>query len=166
MGVSALSGHEEPMIRMMRDSLGQVADAVSTDYLGNVHARIGGADKDAPRVMLFAHMDQLGMIVRRIDPDGCVRIERLGGIPEKVLPGLRMSIANLLGNPIPALVGIKAHHMTPQDEKSRVVPYAELYLDLGCDSAEAVRALGVEVGCPVAYEPYCARWGNRIVGTS
>ena len=41
MGVSALSGHEEPMIRMMRDSLGQVADAVSTDYLGNVHARIG-----------------------------------------------------------------------------------------------------------------------------
>ena len=166
MRVSALSGHEEPMIRLMRDSLRQVADAVSTDCLGNVHARIGGADKDAPRVMLFAHMDQLGMIVRRIDPDGCVRMERLGGIPEKVLPGLRMSIANLLGNPIPALVGIKAHHMTPQDEKSRVVPYAELYLDLGCDSAEAVRALGVEVGCPVAYEPYCARWGNRIVGTS
>lgn len=166
MRVPALSGHEEPMIRLMEDSLGRIADSVSTDCLGNVRARIAGTDGEAPRVMLFAHMDQLGMIVRRIDPDGCVRMERLGGIPEKVLPGCRMSVKTLSGDTVPAVVGIKSHHATPQEEKSRVVPYAELHLDLGCDSAEAVRALGVEVGCPVAYEPYFARWGSRIVGTS
>ena len=166
MRVPALSGHEGPMIRLMKEALGQVADSVSTDYLGNVLARIGGTDKDAPRVMLFAHMDQLGMVVRKIDRDGCVRMERLGGIPEKVLPGCRMSVGTLSGESVPAIVGIKAHHATPQDEKARVVPYAELHLDLGCDSAEAVRALGVEVGCPIVYEPRFERWGSRVVGTS
>ena len=65
------------------------------------------------------------------------------------------------------MVGIKAHHATPPDEKMKVVPYQQLYLDLGVGSAEAVRALGVDIGSPVVYRPEFRRLaGSRIAGTA
>jgi putative aminopeptidase FrvX len=117
--------------------------------------------------MVFAHTDQLGLVVRRIEASGFVRVERLGGVPERVLPGLRMVIMNKDGKQIPCVVGIKAHHATPQDEKSQVLGYDKLFLDLGVNSAQEVRALGVEIGAPITYAPSFERLaGNRICGTA
>ena len=117
--------------------------------------------------MVFAHTDQMGLVVRRIDADGFVRIERLGGVPDRVLPALQVVVTNRRGEAVPALVGIKAHHATPPDEKSKVVPYDQLYLDLGVGSAAAVRALGVDIGSPVTYRPEFRRLaGARVAGTA
>ena len=161
----ALSGHEGRMIRLMEKKLSPWGEAF-TDRLGNVIVHIGGTDPQAPRVMLFAHTDQLGMVVRKIEADGFIAMERLGGVPEKVLPGCRMLVEGENGQLFPGIVGLKSHHATPQDEKGKVVPYTQLYLDLGLKSAEETRSKSIEVGCPIVYEPRFELMGDRVVGPS
>jgi M42 glutamyl aminopeptidase len=73
--------------------------------------------------MLFAHMDQLGFVVRKIEPTGFLRLERLGGVPERALASQEILICIGEGRDIPAVVGNKSHHATSPEEKYRVVPY-------------------------------------------
>ncbi len=163
----ALSGREERMMRLMENAFGSLADQVETDRPGNVIARFDGTDAKAPRVMLFAHMDQLGMLVRKINDGGFVRLERLGGVPEKVLPGTPMLLETEAGELLPGVIGPKAHHATPQEEKSSVTPYGALFLDLGFSSREEALARGVQVGCPVVYRPRFDLLGeHRVAGTT
>lgn len=165
--VPALSGHEERMSRHLRDALAPLSDEVRVDQAGNVLATLKGTDPRAPRVMVFAHLDQLGFVVRKIEDDGFLRLERLGGIPEKVLPATPVLVETEDGGTVPGVIGNKAHHVTPPEEKYVVTPYAQLYVDIGAASATEVRALGIEVGCPVVYEPrFQALQGGRISGTS
>ena len=82
MSVPGLSGHEDRVRRMLQQRLSELGIKSSSDTLGNLHAHFAG---DGPRVMLFAHMDQLGFIVRKIEANGLLRLERLGGVPERAL---------------------------------------------------------------------------------
>lgn len=165
--IPALSGYEERMAAYLTKAVAPFATEVNSDALGNVIARIEGRVSDGPSVMVFAHMDQLGFVVRQIASDGSIRIERLGGIPEKVLPGLRVQIISEAGQEIQGVIGVKSHHATKADEKFNVTPYSELYIDLGASSDEEVGTLGVEVGNPVVYEPrFATLQGNRVSATS
>lgn len=149
------SGYEEQVGKYLYRYYCQLADEVRTDTAGNVIARFSCGRENAPRVMIFAHMDSLGLIIKKIEPDGFLRMERLGGIPEKTLPALEVLVRSETGAWIPGLVGNKSHHITDASEKYKVIPYQELYIDIGADSADAVQKLGIEVGCPVVYRP---RW--------
>lgn len=162
-----LSGHEQRVARYLKGVLAPLADEVRVDQAGNLLATIQGTVPEAPRVMIFAHTDQLGFVVRKIESDGFLRLERLGGIPEKVLPGTPVLIETEEGGAVPGVIGNKAHHATPAEEKYTVTPYAQLYVDLGCASDTEVRRLGVEVGCPVVYEPRFRQLaGGRVTATS
>lgn len=162
-----LAGHEQRVARHLARRIPRDAAKVELDRAGNLIVTVAGGDASAPSGMVFAHMDSLGFVVRRIEPDGFVRLERLGGIPEKALPGLRVVIEAEDGTLVPAVIGVKAHHATPTDEKYSVVPYADLYVDLGCSSASEVHALGVRVGSPVVYEPsFTQLQGSRLAATS
>src|SRR5437016_213211 len=85
MMIPGLSGHEGPVRRYLRGELGALGIAAVTDRLGNLIATLAG-DNSRPSVMLIAHMDQLGLIVRKVEASGLIRAERLGGVPEKALP--------------------------------------------------------------------------------
>ena len=81
--------------------------------------------------MLFAHMDQLGFVVRKIEANGLVRVERLGGVPEKALPSQAVLFCVGEGRDVPGVIANKSHHATTPEEKYRVLPYPELYIDAG-----------------------------------
>lgn len=165
--IPALSGHEERMASYFRRAFEPLSDEVAVDTLGNVIATLNGTDAKAPRVMVFAHMDQLGFVVRKIEAEGFIRFERLGGIPEKVLPATRVLVEGEEGTLTQGLIGTKAHHVTPSDEKYTVTPYTGLYVDIGASSRDQVTALGIEVGCPITYEPcFTQHLGSRISATS
>lgn len=166
MTIPGLSGHEDRVRRYLAGRLDALGIASRTDGLGNLIATVEG-DPGAPAVMLLAHMDQLGFVVRRIEPDGLVRVERLGGVPERALAAQAVLLCVGEGRDVPGVIANKSHHATTPDEKYRVVPYAELYIDVGLASAEAVEAAGIRVGTPVVYLPrVLALQGDRLAGTS
>ena len=130
-----------------------LADSVETDVAGNLIACFRCGKENPRKAMVFAHMDSLGLIVKKIESNGFLRIERLGGIPEKTLPALEVLVRSETGRWINGIIGNKSHHITDASEKYKVIPYQELYIDLGVGNAQAVRELGIEVGCPVVYLP-------------
>ena len=102
--------------------------------------------------MVFAHMDQLGFIVRKIEPSGLIRLERQGGVPERALPAQAVLLCTEEGD-LPGVISNKSHHATTPDEKYQVVPYARLAVDAGFASKEEAEAAGVRIGTPVVYLP-------------
>jgi putative aminopeptidase FrvX len=164
--IPGLSGHEGRVRKRLAAEMARLGLATTTDRLGNLIATAEG-DPNRPSVMLFAHMDQLGFVVRKIEAGGFIRLERLGGVPERALAAQELLICVGEGRDIPAVIGNKSHHATSPEEKYRVVPYQEILVDAGFSSAEAALSAGVKVGSPVVYAPKAiALEGDRIAGTS
>jgi putative aminopeptidase len=164
--VPGLAGSEDRVRRRIAASLGAIGVESRADRLGNLVATLPGTE-GAPSVMLFAHMDQLGFVVRRLEPEGFVRVERLGGVPEKTLPAQAVLFQLGEGRDVAGVIGAKSHHATATEEKYRVTPYAELYIDAGFGSAGEARAAGIEIGTPVVYCPQVVDLaGGRVAGTA
>jgi putative aminopeptidase FrvX len=164
--IPGLSGHEGRVRRYLAAELARIGLVTRTNRLGNLMATLEG-DLDAPSVMLFTHMDQLGFVVRKIEADGYLRLERLGGVPERALPSQPVLVCLGEGRDRPGLIANKSHHATSPDEKYRVVPYADLYVDAGFASREEAEAAGVRIGTPVVYRPHVMPLSaTRIAGTS
>ena len=164
--IPGLSGHEGRVRRRLAAEMAGLGLSTTTDRLGNLIATAEG-EPGLPSVMLFAHMDQLGFVVRKVEANGFIRLERLGGVPERALAAQELLICVGEGRDIPAIVGNKSHHATSPEDKYRVVPYQEILVDAGFSSAEAALSAGVKIGSPAVYAPRAfALAGDRIVGTS
>ena len=166
MMIPGLSGHEGRVRRYIRDELAKLGLLSSTDMLGNLIVSLDG-DAALPSVMLIAHMDQLGLIVRKIEASGLIRAERVGGVPEKALPAQEVVLSVGQGRDVRGIIANKSHHATTAEEKYRVLPYQELYIDCGFSSVDEALAAGVNVGTPITYAPNVVELaGGRIGGTS
>jgi putative aminopeptidase FrvX len=164
--IPGLSGHEGRVRRHIAALLKTLGLSTRTDRLGNLIATLDG-DHGAPSVMLFTHMDQLGFVVRKIDADGFIRVERLGGVPERALPSQEVLICVGEGRDRPGVIANKSHHATTPDEKYKVVPYQDLYIDAGFATRDEVLAAGIDIGSPVVYRPHWVELSpDRIAGTS
>jgi putative aminopeptidase FrvX len=162
--IPGLSGHEGR--KRLAAEMAGLGLATTTDRLGNLIATAEG-DPNRPSVMLFAHMDQLGFVVRKIEAGGFLRLERLGGVPERALAAQELLICVGGGRDIPAVIGNKSHHATSPEEKYRVVPYQEIVVDAASSSAEAALSAGVKVGSPIVYAPRAFTLADdKIAGTS
>jgi putative aminopeptidase FrvX len=84
MTIPGLSGYEGRVRRRLASEMNRLGLATKADRLGNLIATAPG-DGSRPSVMLFAHMDQLGFVVRKIEASGLIRLERLGGVLERAL---------------------------------------------------------------------------------
>lgn len=163
--VPGLSGHEERVARAIRDKLAADGIAATSDRMGNLTATFPG-DPAAPSVMLFTHMDQLGFFVRKVEDDGLIRVERMGGVSERAMAAQAVVLCTDKGD-VPGLIMNKAHHATGQDEKYRVLTTPEIRIDTGHGSKQAVEAAGIRIGTPVVYRPQVVELaGSRIAGTS
>jgi putative aminopeptidase FrvX len=164
MMLPGLSGHEDRVRRAIGCRLSEMNIDSMTDRLGNLHAHFPG---DGPRVMLFTHMDQLGFIVRKIEANGFLRIERLGGVPERALAAQEVLVCITHGRDVPGIIASKSHHATSLSEKYTVTPYSELYVDTGHSSADAVEAAGIRIGQPVVYAPHATELADdKVSGTA
>ncbi len=165
--IPGLAGHEQKVSNYMKSYFEQLDLPVKVDVLGNTIATVQGTNPSAPSILVTAHMDQLGFMVKRIEDDGFLRLERVGGIPEKILPALRVQVQTRTGDMIEGVIGVKSHHLTLPEEKYKVEPYRQLYVDIGCRNRAEVLELGIEVGSPVVYKPSFERLsGTLCSGTS
>lgn len=161
-----LSGHEERVAALIRARLAAEGIVSRVDRMGNVIATFEG-DPEAPSVMLFTHMDQLGFFVRRIEPDGLVRVERMGGVSERAMAAQAVVLCVGEGRDVPGIIMNKAHHATTPEEKYKVLTAPQITIDTGHGSKAALEAAGVQIGTPVIYRPQVIELdGDRIAGTS
>ena len=136
------SGLEEPVRALVVERMRPFAEEITYDGLGSVIARQGSG---GPRVMLDAHLDELGGMVRRVRADGFLSMQMLGGWLDQALVDQRWIILGSKG-PVRAVTGIRDVHVIPADERSRVFPRDGLFLDVGARSADEVRELGIGPG--------------------
>lgn len=166
MMIPGLSGFEGNVRRYIRAELKALGLESKTDMLGNLITTIEG-DANLPSIMLIAHMDQLGLIVRKIEASGMIRAERVGGVPERALAAHEVLLCVGQGRTLPGVIANKSHHATTPEEKYRVLPYQELYIDCGFGSAADALKAGVNVGTPIVYAPRVVELaGGRLAGTS
>jgi putative aminopeptidase len=161
-----LSGHEERVASLIRSRLDTMGVGSKTDRMGNLIASFQGRD-DRPSVMLFTHMDQLGFFVRRIEADGLIRVERMGGVSERAMAAQAVLLCVGIGRDVPGIIMNKAHHATTPEEKYKALTAPEITIDTGHGSRAAVEAAGVRIGTPVVYAPRVLPLAAaRIAGTS
>ncbi len=138
-------GFEEDVRRIMVREMKPLADQLSYDGMGSVIARQGSS---GPRIMLDAHMDELGGVVRRTTKAGFLSMQMLGGWLDQALPDQRWIIIGSKG-PVRAVTGIRDIHVVPAEERTKVFPRDSLYLDVGAHSDAEVAAMGIGPGDPV-----------------
>lgn len=140
------------------------ADRVENDSYGTAWATLESRGKKAKRVMLEAHADEIGFIVKQITKDGFLRLDRVGGSDTATARGRRIHFLGEKGTVI-GVIGNTAIHLRKDktDEKSPKIH--ELYVDVGASSAEEVAKLGLRVGIPGVYADGAEEFGkNRLVG--
>lgn len=163
--IPGLSGHEERVAAWLRPRLDGLGLANRTDRLGNLICTIPG-DPAKPSVMVFTHMDQLGFFVRKIEADGLIRVERMGGVSERAMAAQEVKLCGAKGD-LPGIIMNKAHHATTPEEKYKVLTAPEIRIDTGHGSKAAVEKAGIRLGTPVVYAGrVIALAGDRIAGTS
>ena len=165
MAIPGLSGHEERVAAWLRGQLNDLGLPNRTDRLGNLITTIQG-DPAKPSVMIFTHMDQLGFFVRKIEADGLIRVERMGGVSERAMAAQEVTLCGAAGD-IAGIIMNKAHHATTPEEKYKVLTTPEIRIDTGHGSKAAVEAAGIRIGTPVVYAPRVIELaGERVAGTS
>jgi putative aminopeptidase FrvX len=133
-------------------------EPIRYDGIGSVIAQQG---KSGPRIMIDAHMDELGGMVRRVTPTGFLSMQMLGGWLDQALVDQRWIILGSKG-PVHAVTGIRDIHVLPADERSRVFSRDSLYLDIGAKNAAEAAAMGVEPGDPVVPDsPFTVMNGSQ-----
>ena len=160
--LNGVSSREEDVMEYMYRQFKKVSDTVETDNLGNVILKISSGKKDAKKMMIFAHMDEIGFIVRKIETDGYVRIERIGGVSTQILPGLVINLLSEKGI-VKGIVGTPAHHFIKQQDKFSVPQVEDLYIDIGAASAHEVEDMGIRVGSFGVFESRYMEMPNDIL---
>jgi len=131
---SGISGYEHEIRAIVRDQFGQYCDEVQEDAMGNIrgvrHGKTG-----AHRILLAGHMDEIGLIVKKIDGD-VLRFTQVGGFDVRVLPGQPVLLRGrdpASGAPmsLPGVIGMRPPHVVSAEERDKVVPMDELFIDVG-----------------------------------
>ena len=159
------TGFELPGQRKWAAYARRFADRVENDAYGTAWATLDGTAKKPRRVMLEAHADEIGFIIKYITKEGWLRIDRIGGSDTATARGRRIDLLGEKGT-VAGIIGNTAIHLRKDslgDEKAPKIH--ELYVDVGAGSAKEVAALGLRVGHPAVYHDAAEPFGkNRIVG--
>ena len=143
-------GFEDKVRELIAKYIKDYVDELSVDNLGNLIAVKYGKEKDF-KVMIAAHMDEVGLLIRFIDNNGFAKFMALGGIDPRILPGQRVVILTEK-EPVRGVIGFKPPHITSSEERSKAIPIKDLYIDFGARSAEEAKEMGVREGCVAVFD--------------
>lgn len=128
-----VSGREKNVRALIEKEITSCADSVETDLLGNLIVFKKGAERPKRKLMLSAHMDEVGFIVTGVTGEGLLRFAAVGGIDEKVLCGKPVTVGD---KALPGVIGARPIHLLSPEEKESAVPIEELTIDIGAKSRE------------------------------
>ncbi|MBC7093117.1 M42 family metallopeptidase [Candidatus Bipolaricaulota bacterium] len=139
-----VAGFEDEVREVLRDMVSPYVDTCEVDPLGNLTCSRGSGDA----VMLDAHMDEVGFMVRWIEKEGYLRLTGLGGWDERILLAHRLTLKTRDGGKVHGVIGTTPPHILSEDERGKVVPLEDLFVDVGARSREEAEEIGVRIGDP------------------
>jgi endoglucanase len=156
-----VAGREEEVRSLMKTFLKPYVDEVREDKLGNVIG-VKKGKKNALKVMLAAHMDEIGLLVKTISKDGYLQFTKIGGIDDRILLAQKVIVYTEKG-PLHGIIGSKPPHIQKEEERKKVLTYDELFIDIGAENEEQAKKMGVKIGDPVGFDIKFAKVGKDIV---
>ncbi len=143
------SGSEGQVRAIVQRELAPIADELESDGLGSLIARLGPKDT-SPTILVMAHMDEVGLMVRYITPEGFVKFLGLGGMLDQALINQRWIIATRKGM-VRGVTGIKTTHVMPLEARTQIFRREQMFIDVGASNKQdAEDRLGIRPGDPIA----------------
>ena len=134
------------------------ADTLRVDTLGNLIVSKKGKKPTGNRVMLCAHMDEVGLMVRRITDEGYLKFDAVGALDRRVLLGKPVRVGP---KAVPGVVGLKAYHLVSREEEKSVPKLDEFYIDIGAKDKAGAEAL-VSLGDVAAFDSTAGEFGSGL----
>jgi len=156
-----VTGRETPVRDLMVEMLKPHADKIQVDRMENVIA-IKNGKSNAPKIMLAAHMDEVGLMVKTITKDGFIQFSKMGGIDDRILPAQKV-VVHTKSVTYPGVIGSKPPHIQKEEERKKIISYDDLFIDIGAESKDDAVAMGVAIGDPVAFDVKYAPLGKDTV---
>ncbi len=157
--LDGVAGYEEEVRKAIEKRIAPHVSEMTVDPLGNLIVFKQGAKKRERPVLLCAHMDEVGFLVRGITDDGMIRLAAAGGIDPRVLIGRRMKVGP---QKVPGVISLKAIHLTTPEERKTAPGLHQLYIDIGAQSKAEVEKL-VQIGDPAFFDSAFYEMGDRCV---
>ncbi|MDI6600699.1 MAG: M42 family metallopeptidase [Thermoanaerobacteraceae bacterium] len=133
---NGVSGNETKVRNIIKEEIAAHVDSMYVDKMGNLIAYKKGTSDNGKKIMLDAHMDEVGLIITRIGDDGMLKFGVIG-IDQRVLLSKRVIIAEK----VPGVIGVKAIHLQEKEERQNVIKAENMYIDIGATSKEEAEKL-------------------------
>jgi putative aminopeptidase FrvX len=156
-----VTGREAQVRELMVDFLKPFADEVSVDRLENVIA-VKKGKSGSPKIMLAAHMDEVGLMVKTITKEGFIQFTKMGGIDDRILPAQKVTVISRKGE-FPGIIGSKPPHIQKEEERKKILSYDDLFIDVGAESKDAAAKMGIAIGDPIAFDVKYTSLGRDTV---
>ena len=157
--LSGVSGNEGPVRDHIEKRVRPFADEVTTDAMGNLLVFARGKRAPKQRIMLAAHMDEVGIIITGITEEGYLKFDFAGGVDRRVVIGKRVSVGD---RAIPGVIALKAVHLQEDGERKKVPAVKSLHVDIGCRSREEAEKL-VSLGDTGAFDDHIVEFGSGFL---
>lgn len=157
--IPGVSSWEDQVRDCVMDIAGQYATELRVDVMGNVIAFKEGVKATGNKLLLTAHMDEVGLMVRSITDEGYLKFDTVGHIDRRVLLGKRVLVGP---NLIPGVVGLKAYHLVSRDEEKNVPKLEDYYLDIGAKSRKEAEGL-IRLGDVAVYDSKPELFGGGLL---
>lgn len=142
---NGICGHEKGASRVMAEYLKDAADTIDYDNLGSIIGCKKGKD-GGNSVAIFGHLDEVGFLVKKIEDSGFIRLINVGGMWPHLLLAQEVTITTRDGREYVGVISSPPPHGMPAEERAKVKELEDLFIDLGVNDADEVRALGIRVG--------------------
>ncbi|MGL6298039.1 MAG: M42 family metallopeptidase, partial [Methanobacteriaceae archaeon] len=157
-----ISGFEGEIVDLIKNELENHVDELEEDLMGNVIAiKNGTGGKNTPKVMLAAHMDEIGLMVRHIDKKGFINFSKIGGINDQMILNQVVTIHTNNG-PVKGVIGAKPPHRMKPAERKKVISYENMFIDIGAKDAEEALSM-VAIGDPITFNSEFIEFPNNLI---
>jgi endoglucanase len=167
--LDGVPGYEDEVWAFIEKEAAPYATSMEVDPVGNLIVFKKGAKERKRPLLMMAHMDEVGFLVKDITEDGMLKLAPAGGIDPRVLIGRRMRVGE---NKIPGIISLKAIHLTTPEERKDAPGLNSLYIDIGCTSREQAEGL-VMRGDPAMFDSkffefvdHCALRGENDISVA
>ena len=157
--INSVSGNENKIRNRILEDIKPYADKITVDSMGNIIAFKKGSIPNNKKIIISAHMDEVGFIISDITEDGFLKFKEVGGIDPRILLSQRLVIGE---KEINGVIGIKAVHLVSPEERTRVVKANEMYIDIGASSKEEAEKY-VTKGDYAAFDSEYAELGGDVI---